>query len=48
LDFFDPEGHFMGRVPSGRTPWWFDGRTLIVTERDEQGIEYVVRYRVEG
>lgn len=47
LDFFDPDGRFMGQVAAGRTPWWFDGRTLIVTERDEDGVEYVVRYRVE-
>ena len=46
LDFFDPEGCYLGSVPPSRTPWWFDGETLIVTERDEQGVEYVVRYRV--
>ncbi|MGD8280897.1 MAG: 6-bladed beta-propeller [Gemmatimonadota bacterium] len=46
-DLFDPDGRFIGRLPTGITPRWFDGHTLLVTERDKLGVPSVVRYRVE-
>lgn len=46
-DYFDPDGRFIGST-SGMVPWWFDGAELVAVERDEFGVESVVRYEVEG
>ncbi len=46
-DIFDPDGVFVGRLPVGLSPLWFDGRTLVVMEWNEVLVPSVVRYRVE-
>jgi hypothetical protein len=45
----DSEGKVQGRLslPSEVRPRWTDGRTLWVSEPDELGIPWLVRYRIE-
>jgi len=45
-DLFGPEGDFLGRLPIGLSPRWFDGTTLVATVWDEMMVPSMVRYRV--
>lgn len=45
-DVFDPDGVFMGRLPVGLSPRWFDGELLLATEWNELMVPSMVRYRV--
>lgn len=46
-DLFSPEGRFLGRLPIGLSPRWFDGSTLLATTWDDMMVPSMVRYRVE-
>ena len=46
-DIFDPDGAFVGRLPVGLSPLWFDGQTLVAMEWNELLVPSMVRYRVE-
>jgi 6-bladed beta-propeller protein len=46
-DIFDPDGVFLGRLPVGLSPRWFDGRTLLATVWDDLMVPSMIRYHVE-
>lgn len=46
-DLFAPDGAFLGRLPLGLSPRWFDGTTLLATEWDDMMVPTMIRYRVE-
>lgn len=46
FDMFGPEGQYLGRLPVGTSPRWFDGRTLLATEWDELMVPSLVQYAV--
>lgn len=46
-DLFAPEGRFLGRLPIGLSPRWFDGSTLLATTWDDMMVPTMIRFRVE-
>jgi len=45
-DLFAPDGSFLGRLPLGLSPGWFDGERLVATVWDEFLVPSMVVYRV--
>ncbi|MGB2906346.1 MAG: 6-bladed beta-propeller [Candidatus Aminicenantaceae bacterium] len=45
-DVFDPEGRFIAKIPIPAKPQAWKNHKLYLTEEDEDGFQYVKRYRV--
>ncbi len=45
-DVFDPEGRFIAKIPLPAKPQAWENKKLYLIEEDEDGFQYVKRYRV--
>ena len=45
-DVFDSEGKYIAKVPLGARPWAWKKNKLYTVEEDEEGYQYIKRYKV--